>query len=1132
MPARTTVPPMEVMAAAIPKAFDQAQSSMATHQKNFIALHKVHAEVATITEEVHGGMKLVGERAFEDGFIEMINRVLVIKKGTTVADRIVKFVGGYIKFLNAKVAEERAKQEEDEDEQEETTASRFTARLLKHFLKGFEAKDKNVRYRVVHFAAEMMSHLGEVEEATYELLRAALMERVRDKEPTVRVQAVIALSKLCGTENPDDIEEGEPTALEVLEDILAYDPTADVRRAVLLNMPVSPTTLTALLARTRDIDTTVRKLAYSVLENNITAPGTEDTVGITHPRALTIAQRELIVRNGLGDREPAVRAAAGKLVSAWVDAISAHKGSMLEDLIAFLQTFDLAESQLAEDALLSVFVTRPEYFDGLEFEDSFWTELTPERAFLVRVLVDYCVTNKDNTRLENVLPVVTALAFRIQTAYNDLEEQLEADEQDRMLRGEDEEDQDVSKEEERMGREFVISEMLKLAVNLDYADEIGRRKMFQLVRVIVAQDSLPENLVARCLDVLRVLSPNERELIRIIVEVVHELRDPAETEEEVGLSISSFYNDLLMELLQREDMENPADDGETTFGETPRPNRIARPPPEPKRPEDMSPEEQARADLIDVRCLDLCIGMLERVNGTFEENSTLEGILGELVVPAVKRKEVVLREKGLVTLGLCCLIARRMALNSFQLFLSQVQSAPENLKVRVLQVVFDVLMVHDTDFLAKGSPQGDRVVEFLLNVLSNEDSDRVQALIAMGFAKLMLSGMVTDERVLTSLVLVYLSPDTVDNQELRQCLSYFFPVYCYSSPGNQRRMQNIFLPIFDQLSAVYKELEDDHDMVSPAQVSGMFVDWTDPQKLIELPGLVADPDVHIDMAAAIVKAMFSQKMEKDDKKVLCQVLTKLYIPPEIDDDKIRRLKLLMQTLLARRPIRDTAANNAFAKFDKSISQKFEKQLEAFNEDEFRELESLKDLFEFLDDIMPEDDEEEDEAPKKRGRKRRSDSVVTSTTSSTAGDDAPPVTPSRKKGKRQAKKRRLSQSDEEDEEDDDDDVVRGSPPTSAAPTRTMPRRAATKAVDMTPIVISSDDEDDDDEEEEDDEEATPVPAARRGKPSGRGRVQSKSKKEEARLDQDIDDLLEGPSHDSIMDSDPEEDEEVDEMLDDL
>jgi len=46
-------------------------------------------------------------------------------------------------------------------------------------------------------------------------------------------------------------------------------------------------------------------------------------------------------------------------------------------------------------------------------------------------------------------------------------------------------------------------------------------------------------------------------------------------------------------------------------------------------------------------------------------------------------------------------------------------------------------------------------------------------------------------QILRSLVVAYFSPDTVQNQPLRQCLSYFFPVYCYSSPLNQRAMQRV-----------------------------------------------------------------------------------------------------------------------------------------------------------------------------------------------------------------------------------------------------------------------------------------------------------------------------------------------------
>jgi condensin complex subunit 3 len=74
-------------------------------------------------------------------------------------------------------------------------------------------------------------------------------------------------------------------------------------------------------------------------------------------------------------------------------------------------------------------------------------------------------------------------------------------------------------------------------------------------------------------------------------------------------------------------------------------------------------------------------------------------------------------------------------------------------------------------------------------------------------------------------------------------------------------------------------------------------------------------------------------------------------------------------MFKRRPLRDTTANNAFVRFDTAVSKKFEKQLQDFNEDEYRKLEELKDLFEFLDEIIPEDDEDE-EVPKKRAGKKR------------------------------------------------------------------------------------------------------------------------------------------------------------------
>ena len=44
-------------------------------------------------------------------------------------------------------------------------------------------------------------------------------------------------------------------------------------------------------------------------------------------------------------------------------------------------------------------------------------------------------------------------------------------------------------------------------------------------------------------------------------------------------------------------------------------------------------------------------------------------------------------------------------------------------------------------------------------------------------------------QALETIFLLYVTPETSDNLELRQCLSYFFPVYCYSNAENQRKVK-------------------------------------------------------------------------------------------------------------------------------------------------------------------------------------------------------------------------------------------------------------------------------------------------------------------------------------------------------
>lgn len=98
---------LDSLSTIIPSVFDQVQTSAATHKKNCVTLYKLQSTSAKVTETVDRGrnnaeLRLIGEKTFAEIFMDMLNRVLVVKKGVTAGDKIVKFVASYVKFLGEK----------------------------------------------------------------------------------------------------------------------------------------------------------------------------------------------------------------------------------------------------------------------------------------------------------------------------------------------------------------------------------------------------------------------------------------------------------------------------------------------------------------------------------------------------------------------------------------------------------------------------------------------------------------------------------------------------------------------------------------------------------------------------------------------------------------------------------------------------------------------------------------------------------------------------------------------------------------------------------------------------------------------------------------------------------------------
>ena len=129
------------------------------------------------------------------------------------------------------------------EEDEETTTERFFAHVLSFLLQGVGAKEKNVRYRVCQFLAETIIYMNDIElallskasrklpltvfsEDLYTSLREALVERLQDNEANVRAQAVAALAKLSFSEDVNELEEGEPSIVSLILNIMTCDESA------------------------------------------------------------------------------------------------------------------------------------------------------------------------------------------------------------------------------------------------------------------------------------------------------------------------------------------------------------------------------------------------------------------------------------------------------------------------------------------------------------------------------------------------------------------------------------------------------------------------------------------------------------------------------------------------------------------------------------------------------------------------------------------------------------------------------------------------------------------------------------------------------------------------------------------
>lgn len=837
--------------------FRDAQRTTATHRKLVVNLRKIQESCAyEPTNPDQSRADEFDEDAFNHEFIRCVSKIMPIKKSESVGEKSIKFTGLFLQHASAKDNELLGEIDQDASVMPETPSTRLTSQLLEAILPLLTAKDKVVRFRSTQLISHIINSLDAIDDDLFQKLRHGLLKRIRDKEAMVRSQAVLGLGRLAGNQtegctNSDDSDDDDTGLLEKLLEVLQNDPNADVRRSLLVNLPILPETLSVLLERARDQDAATRRAVYSRL-----LPALGDF------RHLSVKMREKLLRWGIRDRDENVRKAASRLFrERWIedcagappqeDGVPAEPAPPnFDGLLELLERIDVVntgvENGVALEAMKGFWEGRPDYRETVEFNDNFWETLSAESVFMARSFNDFCRLEGDGkylNLLEEKLPEVTKLAFFLERYLHVLTAAVkrvaEADNED--------------EEEDTVEQEFIVEQLLQIALTLDYSDEVGRRKMFTLLRQAISIPDLPDEVTKLAVETLQsICSPDaagEREFISIVLESVADVHDTIVDDPPADDAEDSFHS-------ARSEVS-----GQST------PTKGSKRGGTPELSEEEAREKAVREIVVNMKCLHIVQCMLTHVASNLQDNTDLVAMLNNLVVPAVRSHEAPVRERGLVCLGLCALLDRSLAEENLSLFMHFFTKGHTALQITALHILTDILNVHGAQLLS--STPGLLKI-YVKAVKGGGKSPEVQAAATVAASKLLLGRVVSEEEacqdLLKSLVVAYFDPSSASNQTVRQALNYFLPVFCFSRDENQNLMRSIALDAIHALFNVRESLEDDdvdveEDMVSMTTIGACLVDWTDPRKcyrptsLLESDKKAVNGDVHLDFAMDILEKL-------------------------------------------------------------------------------------------------------------------------------------------------------------------------------------------------------------------------------------------------------------------------------------
>ncbi|XP_034396454.1 condensin complex subunit 3 isoform X2 [Cyclopterus lumpus] len=764
--------------------------------------------------------KLEDKTLFHEEFVHYLKYAMIVYKREPTVENVMEFVARFAtsfqpppKTEDDGARPEAEKEEEEEEEDDAEDDHPFLSFLFNFLLESHKASSHAVRFRVCQLINKLLGSMAEnaqIDDDLFDLIHQAMLVRATDKFPNVRIQAALAMTRLQQPKDPDC-----PT-INAYMLILENDTNAEVRRAVLSCIAMSPRTLPKVLKRTRDIKENVRKLAYQVLAEKV------------HIKALTIAQRVVLLQQGLHDTSEAVReVVCSRLLPAWMLRLDGN----FTELLHRLDVENCAQTAL--DTLQAIFRGTPteELLQNRAQLDN--RKLVPvdslscENVLYWRALCEFIKGKGDDgdEMLEQVLPDAATYADYL---YGYLKAVPLLSEEQRA---------DFNQLELVMTKEFISQQLIRLIGCLDTNEEGSRKRVLAVLQEMLALPQTPSSLVSLLTEKLLTLLPDDHRRIQTVAEIISDVRDPImEASKPVDQNMSRRQQVQLAEVKVRileakqtledciaaQDFSRAGELKDSIAELENHRNQILQEVTESSQPSD----KEIRAEKSDpetlLRCLIMCAELLKQMSIKTRIGPTISALMSSLVLPSIANAHPAVRNMAVVCLGTCTLHSKELAKTHMVLLLQIAQLDEVKIRISALRAVIDLLLLFGFQLLSESaatqtasqsqSPErqeedapaaedrGDAaedtaqsILVMLSELLDSEVSD-LRSEAAEGLAKLMYTGRISSAKMLSRLVLLWYNPVTEDDTRLRHCLGVFFQLYARESRVHQEVVEEGFLP--------------------------------------------------------------------------------------------------------------------------------------------------------------------------------------------------------------------------------------------------------------------------------------------------------------------------------------------------